>query len=442
MFSSCVVLPLPSPSTHPAARAQVDLYYNGYCNNVLWPLFHYVPLPFEARLDETTNVQTQWEAYKRANRQFATAVLGQYRDGDAVWCHDYHLLLTPALLREREPKMKAIPRCPAFPDLPPRAHAAPACSVAPLLLERQCAVSPPLSPASIVFLKSFLLGESGGRVGGGRSAGFCTRPSPVARSTARCRCARSCCTPCSRQTLWGARSARPYRPLPLSAAVRRLLGRNEGRGCHSIRAAAPWTERARSRPSGRGRGGPRCTEAMRCGPRCTEAVRCGPRGTAGSTRTIMRATSCRPARASWAWRRAFAIFAHRRAPLALASSTGQAPARSRGLPAPAFDASAVAGAVVLGRTKAHGAERWRRLRGCRALRRAWRTTAHPRVLLRFPSALTPTASSRLSTRTRSRPTSPSCARASPAARLVAPRNPRPRPRPQPPAYTQQVLLLL
>lgn len=22
----------------------VDLYYNGFCNSVLWPLFHYVPL--------------------------------------------------------------------------------------------------------------------------------------------------------------------------------------------------------------------------------------------------------------------------------------------------------------------------------------------------------------------------------------------------------------
>ena len=106
---------MPPVALQAAARAeaaaaawapQVELYYNGYCNNVLWPLFHYVPLPFEARLDETTNVQAQWEAYNRANRLFATAVLGQYCEGDAVWVHDYHLLLLPALLKERMPTMK------------------------------------------------------------------------------------------------------------------------------------------------------------------------------------------------------------------------------------------------------------------------------------------------------------------------------------------------
>ena len=84
----------------------VELYYNGYCNNVLWPLFHYVPLPFEARLDETNNVQAQWEAYRKANALFGEAVLSQYSDGDCVWCHDYHLMLLPAVLRERMPTAK------------------------------------------------------------------------------------------------------------------------------------------------------------------------------------------------------------------------------------------------------------------------------------------------------------------------------------------------
>jgi len=84
----------------------IELYYNGYCNNVLWPLFHYVPLPFESKLDETNNVGVQFEAYRRANAAFAGAVLGQYCEGDVVWCHDYHLLLLPAMLRERSPRMK------------------------------------------------------------------------------------------------------------------------------------------------------------------------------------------------------------------------------------------------------------------------------------------------------------------------------------------------
>jgi len=84
----------------------VERYYNGYCNNVLWPLFHYVPLPFEARLDETNNVSVQWAAYKYANELFADAILAQYCPGDVVWCHDYHLMMLPAVLRERDPRMK------------------------------------------------------------------------------------------------------------------------------------------------------------------------------------------------------------------------------------------------------------------------------------------------------------------------------------------------
>lgn len=91
------------------------MYYNGYCNNVLWPLFHYVPLPFEARLDETTNVQSQWQAYQRANALFAKAVMSKYQEGDAVWCHDYHLLLLPSLLREQVPKARSFVRAASLP---------------------------------------------------------------------------------------------------------------------------------------------------------------------------------------------------------------------------------------------------------------------------------------------------------------------------------------
>ena len=84
----------------------VRLYYNGYCNNVLWPLFHYVPLPLETRLGETMALQLQWEAYREANEQFARTVLDLYQDGDLVWCHDYHLLLLPRMLKESIPTMK------------------------------------------------------------------------------------------------------------------------------------------------------------------------------------------------------------------------------------------------------------------------------------------------------------------------------------------------
>ena len=53
------------------SRSEVDLYYNGYCNNVLWPLFHYVPIAFESKLSETQNMGLQWTAYQEANELFA-----------------------------------------------------------------------------------------------------------------------------------------------------------------------------------------------------------------------------------------------------------------------------------------------------------------------------------------------------------------------------------
>eukprot|EP00250_Pteridium_aquilinum_P031851 c44408_g1_i1 orf=449-1315(+) len=70
----------------------VHQYYNGYCNNVLWPLFHYLGLPQEDRLSCTRGLEDQFEAYKRANSMFAKVVYSVYREGDVIWCHDYHLM--------------------------------------------------------------------------------------------------------------------------------------------------------------------------------------------------------------------------------------------------------------------------------------------------------------------------------------------------------------
>ncbi|CAM6105282.1 unnamed protein product [Calypogeia fissa] len=84
----------------------VDQYYNGYCNNVLWPLFHYIGLPQEDRLAATRSLQSQFAAYKRANKLFAEAVYSQYQEGDVVWCHDYHLMFLPKSLKELNSNMK------------------------------------------------------------------------------------------------------------------------------------------------------------------------------------------------------------------------------------------------------------------------------------------------------------------------------------------------
>ncbi len=57
----------------------VDQYYNGYCNNVLWPLFHYIGLSQEDRLAGTRSLDSQFMAYKNANQLFADVVFSQYQ---------------------------------------------------------------------------------------------------------------------------------------------------------------------------------------------------------------------------------------------------------------------------------------------------------------------------------------------------------------------------
>ena len=44
-----------------------DLFYNGFCNDLLWPLFHYIPLPISAIKQH----DKQFAAYQKANAEFA-----------------------------------------------------------------------------------------------------------------------------------------------------------------------------------------------------------------------------------------------------------------------------------------------------------------------------------------------------------------------------------
>ncbi|KAJ1727456.1 Trehalose-6-P synthase/phosphatase complex synthase subunit [Coemansia biformis] len=69
-----------------------ELYYNGFANSILWPLFHYHP-------GEMIFEEAAWDAYQRANRAFADALLDVVKDGDLVWIQDYHLMLLPRMLR-------------------------------------------------------------------------------------------------------------------------------------------------------------------------------------------------------------------------------------------------------------------------------------------------------------------------------------------------------
>jgi trehalose 6-phosphate synthase/phosphatase len=74
----------------------VKNYYHGFCNNTLWPLFHYFT-------QYTMYEERYWKAYRRVNEAFCDAVVEEARPNDIIWIQDYHLLLLPQLIRERLP---------------------------------------------------------------------------------------------------------------------------------------------------------------------------------------------------------------------------------------------------------------------------------------------------------------------------------------------------
>jgi trehalose 6-phosphate synthase/phosphatase len=71
-------------------------FYGGFCNNLLWPLFHY--FPSLAVLNESF-----FEGYVAANKLFAEKIKALARPGDFIWIHDYHLFLLPSMLRDELP---------------------------------------------------------------------------------------------------------------------------------------------------------------------------------------------------------------------------------------------------------------------------------------------------------------------------------------------------
>jgi trehalose 6-phosphate synthase len=83
-------------ATVPLARAEVASFYHGFSNRTLWPLFHDLSRP--PVLDDAW-----WESYVAVNRKFAEAAVRVARAGDAIWVHDYQLLLAPAMIRELRP---------------------------------------------------------------------------------------------------------------------------------------------------------------------------------------------------------------------------------------------------------------------------------------------------------------------------------------------------
>jgi trehalose 6-phosphate synthase len=74
-------------------KRDFELYYNGYANEVLWPLFHYF-------LKGMRYSSEQRDAYENVNRSFATKLVPLLEPRDTIWVHDYHLIPMARLLRD------------------------------------------------------------------------------------------------------------------------------------------------------------------------------------------------------------------------------------------------------------------------------------------------------------------------------------------------------
>jgi trehalose 6-phosphate synthase len=76
----------------PLSAGDVAGYYEGFSNDTLWPLYH-------DAIRGSGFHNEDWEAYVSVNARFAERIAEIAPADAAVWLHDYHLQLVPAMLR-------------------------------------------------------------------------------------------------------------------------------------------------------------------------------------------------------------------------------------------------------------------------------------------------------------------------------------------------------
>lgn len=88
---------LSSQNYHPVylTPEQIENYYEGYSNSVIWPFSHYF-------FSNVRHRNKYWESYKEVNALFCEQAIEIIEPGDIVWIHDYQLMLLPQMIRERK----------------------------------------------------------------------------------------------------------------------------------------------------------------------------------------------------------------------------------------------------------------------------------------------------------------------------------------------------
>ncbi|KAG5985045.1 hypothetical protein E4U55_001786 [Claviceps digitariae] len=75
-----------------------DGHYTHFCKQILWPVFHYqIPDNPKSKAYEDHS----WKYYVNVNQAFADKIVQNWKRGDVIWVHDYHLLLVPGMVRKK-----------------------------------------------------------------------------------------------------------------------------------------------------------------------------------------------------------------------------------------------------------------------------------------------------------------------------------------------------
>jgi trehalose 6-phosphate synthase len=83
----------------PLTSDEVNGYYYGFANEILWPLFH--DLQTRCNFDPG-----YWKVYRDVNRKFAMVTARNSGERDHIWVHDYHLIGVGRGLRQLGLKAK------------------------------------------------------------------------------------------------------------------------------------------------------------------------------------------------------------------------------------------------------------------------------------------------------------------------------------------------
>lgn len=86
---------------HPVflSQKQIDEFYNGYSNSVLWPVYHDMDVV-------TGNTDANWKAFVAANKLYAETAVALSSPKDTLWIHDYQLQLVPEQIRVLRPRSR------------------------------------------------------------------------------------------------------------------------------------------------------------------------------------------------------------------------------------------------------------------------------------------------------------------------------------------------